>query len=102
MRRIFRLRTLILIILAAGVASLVATIMNQKQRLEVMDALERRQYLGDKLGGRIPDDQIDKIAEAISEKLDANKPAAEVEAVAEAPEEAAAEVAEEASEQTEG
>ena len=96
MGRIFRPRTLLVIILAAAVASVVATILNQKQRLQVMDAAERREYLGSKLGGRISDEQIDRLATAISEKLDGAKPAEEaVEAVEEAVE-AAEEAAEEA------
>lgn len=78
MGKVFRLRTLMVIILAAAVASVIATILNQKQRLEVMDVAERRQYLGDKLGGRVPDDQIDKIAAAVSEKLDGASPVEEV------------------------
>lgn len=99
MGRIFRLRTLLVIMLAAAVASAVATVLNQKQRLEVMDAAERRQYLGDKLAGRVSDEQIDKIAAAISEKLDAGKELAEdVADAAEEAAEAAVEVAEEAKE----
>ena len=95
MGRIFRPRTLLVIILAAAVASAVATVVNQKQRLQVMDAAERRQYLGSKLGGRVSDEQIDRLAAAISEKLDGVKPAEEaVEAVEEA-----AEVVEEAAEE---
>ena len=104
MRRIFRLRMLMVIILAAAVASVVATIVNQKQRLQVMTALERRQYIGDKLGGRMTDEQIDKIAAAVSERLDGKSPveevveeaAEEVADVAEAVEEAADEATEEA------
>ncbi len=98
MGRIFRVRVFVVVILAAAVAAAVATIFNQKQRLEAMDAAGRREYLGDKLGGRIPDDQIDRIAAAISERLDAGKPLLEVaedaaasveEAVAEADEDVA-------------
>jgi hypothetical protein len=86
----------VVVILAAAVAAAVATLLNQKQQLEVMDAAGRREYLGDKLGGRIPDEQIDRLAAAISEKLDANKPVAEaVEDVAGAVEEAAQEAGEE-------
>lgn len=99
MGRLFRLRTLFVIVLAAAIASAVATVLNQKQRLEVMDVAERRQYLGDKLSGRMTDEQIDKIAAAISEKLDASKELTE--SIADAAEEAAEvveEVAEEAKE----
>ena len=103
MGRLFRLRTLIVIVLAATVASVVATIVNQKQRLQVMTALERRQYLGDKLGGRMTDEQIDKLAAAVSERLDGKSPVAEAaekiadeaDDVAEAVEEAVEEAIEE-------
>ena len=78
MRKIFRIRVFVVVILAAAVAAAVATILNQKQQMEAMDAAGRREYLGNKLGGRIPDEQIDRIATAISEKLDAKKPVEEV------------------------
>ena len=70
MRRMCRFRVLFVVLLAAAVASAIATALGQKRRLELMDAKERRRYLGDKLGGRISDEQIDRIATAISEKLD--------------------------------
>ena len=78
MRKIFRIRVFVVVILAAAVAAAVATILNQKQQMEAMDAAGRREYLGNKLGGRIPDEQIDRIATAISEKLDAKKQVEEV------------------------
>lgn len=88
MRRIFRVRVLVVVILAAAVAAVVATFLNQKQQMEAMDAAGRREYLGNKLGGRVSDEQIDRLATAISEKLDANKPADVVdEAVTQAAEE---------------
>lgn len=70
MKRILRLRVLIVVVLAAAVAAAVSTAMNHKQRLEAMDAAERRRYLGDKLSGRMSDEQIDRIASAVSAKLD--------------------------------
>jgi hypothetical protein len=89
MGKILRIRVFVVVILAAAVAAAVATLLNQKQQLEAMDAAGRRDYLGTKLGGRVPDEQIDRIAAAISEKLDANKPVADVveEAVTQAAEE---------------
>ena len=97
MAKVFRIRVFVVVILAAAVAAAVATLLNHKQQLELMDAAGRRDYLGDKLGGRIPDDQIDRIAAAISEKLDANKPVEEaVEDAGSAVEEAADEATEEA------
>ncbi|MDJ0499103.1 MAG: hypothetical protein QNJ89_14815 [Acidimicrobiia bacterium] len=95
MGKVLRIRVFVVVILAAAVAAAVATILNHKQQLELLDAAGRREYLGNKLGGRIPDEQLDRLAAAISEKLDAGKPA---EPVAEVAEEAAA--AEEAAEET--
>lgn len=90
--KIFRIRVFVVVLLAAAVAAAVATVLNQKQQLELLDAAGRREYLGSKLGGRIPDEQIDRLAAAISERLDAAKPVAEVvEEAAEAGEEAAEE-----------
>ena len=95
--KIFRVRVFVVVLLAAAVAAAVATALNQKQQLEVMDAAGRREYLGNKLGGRIPDEQIDRLAAAISEKLDAGKAVVEevVEEAASAVEEAAEEATEE-------
>jgi hypothetical protein len=70
MRCLFRLRVLFIIVLSAAVAAAVATVLTQKQRLEPMSPEERRRYLGEKIGDRIPEDQIDKIAAAISARLD--------------------------------
>jgi hypothetical protein len=70
MRRIFRLRVLLVIMLAAAVAAAVATALTQKQRLQSMSPDERREFLGAKLAGRMTDEQIDQIAAQISEKLD--------------------------------
>lgn len=70
MRRIFRFRVLLVIVLAAAVAAAVATALSQKQRLQSMSADERREFLGAKLAGRMTDEQIDRIAAQISEKLD--------------------------------
>lgn len=68
-----RMRPTILsvVILSAAVAAIIATALSQKQRMELMDAEERRQYLGSKLGGKLSDEQIDRIAEAVSTRLDA-------------------------------
>lgn len=72
-----RLRILFIVILVAGVAAAVATALSQKQRLQAMSADERRQYLGDKLGSQMSEDQIDQIAAKISEKLDGMSEAVE-------------------------
>ena len=70
MRRIFRLRVLLIILLAAAIGAAVATALTQKQKFQAMSPDERRAFLGDKLSGRIPDEQIDEIAAKITEKLD--------------------------------
>lgn len=74
-----RLRILSIVIVSAAVAAMIATAMNQKQRLQLMDADERREYLGSKLGGKVSDEQIDRIATAVSARLDAARPASEPE-----------------------
>lgn len=99
MGKIFRFRVFLVVILASAVAAAVATFLNQKQQLEAMDAAGRRDYLGNKLGGRIPDEQIDRIAAAISEKLDVNKPVEAAKPVEEGVEDAGSAV-EEAAEET--
>jgi hypothetical protein len=70
---------LLVVILSAAVAAVIATALSQKQRLQVLDAEERRQYLGSKLGGRISDEQIDRLAAAISTRLDAAASATQAE-----------------------
>lgn len=69
MCRAMRPRVLILIILSAVMAALIAMVLDQKQRLEMMNAAEQRQYLGSKLEGKLSDEQIDRIAEAVSARL---------------------------------
>lgn len=77
MRRVFRLRVLFVIVLAAAIGAAVAVAMSQKQKFQAMSHEERRQFLGDKLSGRVPDEQIDEIAAKITEKLDGVPPVVE-------------------------
>ena len=70
MCRIGRSKVLSLVIIAAAVAAIVTVASNQKQRLQLMDADERRQYLGSKLGSKLSDEQVDRIATAVSARLD--------------------------------
>lgn len=77
MCRIARPRAILLVILSAAVAAVIATVVSQKQQLQVMDEAERRQYLGGKLEGRISDEQIDRLAAAVSARLDSAQSATE-------------------------
>ncbi len=61
---------LLIVIVSAIVAAAVATVMTQKPKLEVMTEEERRAFLADRLGKRVSDEQIDRIAAAISARLD--------------------------------
>ncbi|MCP4306611.1 MAG: hypothetical protein GY788_17420 [bacterium] len=61
---------LLIVIVSAAVAAVVATIITQKPKLEVMTEEERRAFLADRLGNRASDEQIDKLAAAISARLD--------------------------------
>jgi hypothetical protein len=74
-----RLRILSIVIVSAAVAAMIATAMSQKQRLQLMDADERRQYLGSRLEGKVSDEQIDRIATAVSARLDPVGPTSEPE-----------------------
>jgi len=74
-----RLRVLSVVILAAAVAAIIATALSQMQRLQLMEADERRQYLGSKLGGKLSDEQVDRIASAVSARLEAAGPIPEPE-----------------------
>ncbi len=65
MRRLFSLKTLILVLLAAGIGALVALVVNQKQKFAGMSEGEIRAYLDAKLGGRMSDDQIAQIQDAV-------------------------------------
>ncbi len=71
MRAIMRPRVLSVVIVSAAVAAIIVTAMSEKQRLQLMDADEQRQYLGSKLGGKLSDENIDRIATAVSLRLDA-------------------------------
>ncbi len=114
MRRLFSIKTLILILLAAGIGAIVALVVNQKQKFAGMSEEEIRAYLDQKLAGRMSEDQVAQIQDAVvsavkgvSEAIeDADEALAEAgEVIAEvaeevakeeAAEEEAAEVAEEA------
>jgi cell division protein FtsL len=60
---------LLIVIVSAVVAAAVATVMTQKPKLEVMTEEERRAFLTDRLGKRVSEEQIDRIAAAISARI---------------------------------
>ena len=114
MRKLFRLKTLVLILLAAGIGAIVALVVNQKQKFSGMSEEEIREYLDLKLAGRMSEEQVAQIQDAvisavkrspeIADMVDEAVEEAEIEEVAadieEAVEEAVEEAAEEASEES--
>ena len=65
MRRLFSLKTLILVLLAAGIGAVVALVVNQKQKFAGMSEEEIRAYLDQKLAGRMSEDQVSQIQDAV-------------------------------------
>ena len=65
MRRLFSFKTLILILIAAGIGAIVALVVNQKQKFSGMSEEEIREYLDLKLAGRMSDEQVAQIQEAV-------------------------------------
>ena len=65
MRRLFSLKTLILVLLAAGIGAMVALVVNQKQKFAGMSEEEIRAYLDQKLAGRMSEDQVAQIQDAV-------------------------------------
>jgi ketopantoate reductase len=65
MRRLFSLKTLILIVIAAGIGAIVALVVNQKQKFSGMSEEEIREYLDLKLAGRMSDEQVAQIQDAV-------------------------------------
>ena len=100
MRRLFSLKILILVLLAAGIGAMVALVVNQKQKFAGMSEEEIRAYLDQKLAGRMSEDQVTQIQDAVVSAVKGVTEAVEdaQEAVTEAAE-AIAEVAEEVAEE---
>jgi len=65
MRRLFSFKTLILILIAAGIGAIVALVVSQKQKFSGMSEEEIREYLDLKLAGRMSDEQVAQIQEAV-------------------------------------
>jgi ketopantoate reductase len=94
MRKVFRLRTLILIVIAAGIGAVVALVVNQKQKFSGMSEEEIREYLDLKLAGRMSDEQVAQIQDAVISAVKRSPEVADM--VEEAIDEAIDEVEEEA------
>jgi ketopantoate reductase len=65
MRRLFSFKTLVLILIAAGIGAIVALVVNQKQKFAGMSEEEIREYLDLKLAGRMSDEQVGQIQDAV-------------------------------------
>jgi SOS response regulatory protein OraA/RecX len=65
MRRLFSLKTLVLILLAAGIGAVVALVVNQKKKFAGMSEDEIRSYLEMKLSNRMSDEQVAQIQDAV-------------------------------------
>ena len=107
MRRLFSFKTLILILLAAGIGAMVALVVNQKQKFAGMSEEEIRAYLDQKLSGKMSEDQVGQIQDAVVSAVKGVSEAVDdaEEALADAAEqieEVAEELAEEAEEAAEG
>jgi type II secretory pathway predicted ATPase ExeA len=91
MRRLFSFKTLILILIAAGIGAIVALVVNQKQKFSGMSEEEIREYLDLKLAGRMSDEQVAQIQDAVVSAVKRSPEVADMveEAVEDAMEEAA-------------
>ena len=101
MRRLFSFKTLVLILIAAGIGAIVALVVNQKQKFSGMSEEEIREYLDLKLAGRMSEEQVAQIQDAVISAVKRSPEVADMveEAVEEAIEDAEIEVAVEASEE---
>ena len=101
MRRLFSFKTLVLIVIAAGIGAIVALVVNQKQKFSGMSEEEIREYLDLKLAGRMSEEQVAQIQDAVISAVKRSPEVADMveEAVEEAIEDAEIEVAVEAAEE---
>ena len=65
MHRLFSFKTLVLILIAAGIGAIVALVVNQKQKFAGMSEEEIREYLDLKLAGRMSEEQVAQIQDAV-------------------------------------
>jgi len=95
MRRLFSFKVLILVLLAAGIGALVALVVNQKQKFAGMSDEDIRAYLDQKLGGRMSEDQVRQIQDAVLSAVKGASATADAASdVAETAKDAASDVAE--------
>ena len=101
MRRLFSFKTLVLILIAAGIGAIVALVVNQKQKFSGMSEEEIREYLDLKLAGRMSEEQVAQIQDAVISAVKRSPEVADMveEGVEEAIEDAEIEVAVEAAEE---
>ena len=101
MRRLFSFKTLVLILIAAGIGAIVALVVNQKQKFSGMSEEEIREYLDLKLAGRMSEEQVAQIQDAVISAVKRSPEVADMveEAVEEAIEDAEIEDAVEAAEE---
>jgi ketopantoate reductase len=101
MRRLFSFKTLVLIVIAAGIGAIVALVVNQKQKFSGMSEEEIREYLDLKLAGRMSEEQVAQIQDAVISAVKRSPEVADMveEGVEEAIEDAEIEVAVEAAEE---
>jgi ketopantoate reductase len=101
MRRLFSFKTLVLILIAAGIGAIVALVVNQKQKFSGMSEEEIREYLDLKLAGRMSEEQVAQIQDAVISAVKRSPEVADMveEAVEDAIEDAEIEDAVEAAEE---
>jgi len=98
---LFSFKTLVLILIAAGIGAIVALVVNQKQKFSGMSEEEIREYLDLKLVGRLSEEQVAQIQDAVISAVKRSPEVADMveEAVEEAIEDAEIEDAVEAAEE---
>ncbi|MEN8234958.1 MAG: hypothetical protein ABFR89_08580 [Actinomycetota bacterium] len=96
MRKLFSLKTFFLVALAAGIGAAIALVVNQKKKFAGMSEEEIRAYLDQKLAGKMSEEQLTQIQDAVVSAVKGDLAA--VETVADVAEE----VVEEAEEASEG
>ncbi|MEN8114288.1 MAG: hypothetical protein ABFS21_07860 [Actinomycetota bacterium] len=92
MRKLFSIKTFFLVALAAGIGAAIALVVNQKKKFAGMSEEEIRSYLEVKLAGKMSEEQLAQIQDAVVSAVKGG--VASVEIVADAAEEAVEEVEE--------